>query len=188
MRTLGDRYLGGGKVYFTPFKKDGTLDIEFEIGDVQSGELSFNVEKKEAYNKDRVIKQMVEQVVTNIDATFKFTTIRLSEENLLMSKLGVKESISYKIGDDLPDGTIATKDGTYTAIKMAQNPILKGQLKFVGDEDGNSKPVLLLYSVALAPTSGFNYFAEDFATLEFEASVLKTEQGYGTEYWMKVGE
>lgn len=188
MRTLGDRYIGGGRLFFTPLKKDGTLGTEFEIGEVQSGELNFNVEKKDAFSKDRVIKQLVEQVVTKIDSTFKFNTQKLKTENLVLAKMGKKEDISYAIGDTLPDGTVATKAGTYVAIKMAENPIQKGQIRFVGDEDGASKPVLLLYSVALAPASGFNYFTEEFATLEFEAAVLKTDEGYGTEFWMEVGE
>lgn len=188
MRTEGNRYIGGGKILFTPLKKDGTLGDEFEIGECQSGELSFNVEKKDAFSKDRVIKQLVEQVVTNIDATFKFTTQKLNTENLVLAKMGVKEEITYDIGDTLPDGTIATKAGTYTKIKMAENPIQNGQIRFIGDEDGASKPVLVLYSVALAPSSGFNYFSDEFATLEFEAAVLKTDDGYGDEYWMEVGE
>ncbi|WP_418180744.1 hypothetical protein ACNSOL_01355 [Aliarcobacter lanthieri] len=188
MRTEGNRYIGGGKIFFTPIKKDGTLGDEFEIGECQTGELNFNVEKKEAFSKDRVIKQLVEQVVTNIDATFKFTTQKVNNENLVLAKMGVKEEITYAVGDTLPDGTIATSSGTYTKIKMAENPIQKGQLKFIGDEDGDSKPVLILFSVALAPSTGFNYFTDDFATLEFEAAVLKTDDGYGDEFWMKVGE
>lgn len=188
MRTLEDRYIGGGKIFFAPFKSDGTLDTEFEIGECQSGELSFNVEKKEAFSKDRVIKQMVEQVVTKIDSTFKFSTQKVNSKNLVLAKMGVEEIINYAIGDDLPDGTVATAVGTYTKIKMAENPIQKGQIRFVGDEDGDSKPVLLLYSVVLAPTGGFNYFAEDFANLEFESAVLKTANGYGDEFWMKVGQ
>ena len=71
MRTIGDRYIGGGKMFFTPFKKDGTPDTEFEICEVQSGQLTWNIEKKEAFSKDRVIKQMVEQIVTSIDGIFK---------------------------------------------------------------------------------------------------------------------
>lgn len=188
MKTLEDRYIGGGKIFFTPLKKDGTLGTEFEIGECQSGELSFNTEKKDAFSKDRVIKQLVEQIVTKIDATFKFTTQKLTLENLVLAKMGVKEEITYSIGDTLPDGTVATAAGKYTAIKMAENPIQKGQIRFVGDEDGDSKPILLLYSVALAPSTGFNYFSDEFATLEFEAVVLKTDEGYGTEFWMKVGE
>ena len=49
MRTIGDRYIGGGKMFFTPFKKDGTPDTEFEICEVQSGQLTWNIEKKEAF-------------------------------------------------------------------------------------------------------------------------------------------
>ena len=188
MKTLGDRYIGGGKIFFSPMKKDGTLDTEFEIGECQSGELSFNVEKKEAFSKDRSIKQMVEQIVTNIEATFKFSTQKLKTENLVLAKMGTKEEITYAIGDTLPDGTVATKAGKYTKIKMAENPIQKGKLRFEGDEDGDSKPILLLHSVALSPASGFNYFTDEFATLEFEAAVLKTDDGYGDEFWMKVGE
>ena len=188
MRTIGDRYIGGGKIFFTPILSNGTLGTEFEFGECQSGELSFDVEKKEAFSKDRSIKQMVEQIVTDIKATFKFSTQKMSSKNLVLAKMGKEEEISYDIGDTLPDGTVATKAGTYTKIKMAENPIQKGQIKFVGDEDGASKPVLVLYSVALAPSSGFNYFSDDFATLEFEAAVLKTDDGYGDEFWLKVGE
>ena len=97
MRTIGDRYIGGGKMFFTPFKKDGTPDTEFEICEVQSGQLTWNIEKKEAFSKDRVIKQMVEQIVTSIDGVFKFTTQKFTLKNLAMSRMGKLEVESFDI-------------------------------------------------------------------------------------------
>lgn len=188
MRTIGDRYIGGGKMFFTPFKKDGTPDTEFEICEVQSGQLTWNIEKKEAFSKDRVIKQMVEQIVTSIDGVFKFTTQKFTLKNLAMSRMGKIEVESFDIGDTLPDGTVATKQVDIDVIKMAETPILNGQLRFVGDEDGVSKPVLLLYNVSMAPAGDFDYISEDFAQLSFEAAVMKSDEGYAKEYWMKVGE
>lgn len=188
MITDGNRYIGGGKLYFTPLQKDGTLGTEFEFGEIQTGELNFDVEKKEAFSKDRTIKQMVEQVVTDIKATFKFNTQKVNKENLVLARMGTEEEITYESGDELPDGTTATDAGTYTKIKMAENPIIKGQLRFVGDEDGAKKPVLVIHSAVLAPAGGFNYIADEFATLEFEAAVLKTDAGYADEFIMNVGE
>ncbi|OCL85744.1 hypothetical protein AAX26_01811 [Aliarcobacter thereius] len=188
MKTIGDRYIGGGKLFFTPTKRDGTLGNEFEICEVQSGQLTWNIEKKEAFSKDRVVKQMVEQIVTNIEGTFKFTTQVFSLENLAMSRMGALEVESFDIGDTLPDGTIATIKTDIKVIKMAENPILNGKLRFVGDEDGASKPVLVLYNVSMAPSGDFDYISEEFAQLSFEAAVMKGAEGYAKEYWMEVGE
>ncbi|OCL99519.1 hypothetical protein AAX29_00560 [Aliarcobacter thereius] len=188
MRTIGDRYIGGGKLFFTPIKKDGSMGEEFEVCEVQSGQLTWNIEKKQAFSKDRVIKQMVEQVITNIEGIFKFTTQVFSLDNLAMSRMGTLEEEVFEIGDTLPDGTIATKKETIKAIKMAENPILNGKLRFVGDEDGDSKPVLLLPNVSMAPSGDFDYISDEFAQLSFEAAVMKSDEGYAKEYWMKVGE
>ena len=71
---------------------------------------------------------------------------------------------------------------------MAETPILNGQLRFVGDEDGASKPVLLLYNVSMAPAGDFDYISEDFAQLSFEAAVMKSDEGYAKEYFEFVKE
>lgn len=49
MITKGNRYIGGGKLFFTENKVGAT---EVEIGEVQSATLKIGVETKDAFSKD----------------------------------------------------------------------------------------------------------------------------------------
>ena len=58
---------------------------------------------------------------------------------------------------------------------------------FVGDEDGDQKPVMLIHNAAITTSGDIPMISEDFAKLAFEGAVLKTDKGYTDEYFMAVG-
>lgn len=177
-----DRYIGGGKVFFTPV--GGT---EYEIGEVQEATLTFNVETADAYNKDQTIKKKVAKVVKGVTSSIKFTTQITNAKNTAIAMLGVEETEDYIIGDTLPDGTVATGSITIPVIRGGKKPLIEGELKFIGDEDGDTKPVLVVYNAVLTPTSDIGYIVEDFSKLSFEGEVMETVNGYADEYRMTVG-
>ncbi len=179
-----DRYIGGGKLFFTPV---GVGATEVEFGEVQEAKLKFNVTTKDAVNKDQVIAKKVAKVVTAVDATIDFTTQITNAHNTAMAMLGTLESETFEIGDTLPDGTVATAQTVIPVIKAGEKPLIEGELKFVGDEDGDAKPVLLIYNAVITPTGDIGYIMDDFTKLSFSGEVLKTDAGYAKEYRMTVG-
>lgn len=183
MITSGNRYIGGGKLYFTP--KGGQ---EVEIGEVQEVAFSINTETADAFSKSNVMKKLVEKVVTSINATLKFTTQKFDIDNVAMAMLGKVEDKVFQTSEKLPDGTTATKEETIKVIKIGKNPLITGKFKFIGDEDGAHKPVLEIFEASVMPTGDISYISENHATLQFEGAVLETENGFAEEYRMKVGE
>lgn len=184
MITSGERYIGGGKLFFTENKVGAT---EVEIGEVQSATLKVGVETKEAFSKDTTMKKLVEKVATAINATIAFETQITNAHNTAMAMLGTSTTETFAIGDTLPDGTVATAETIVPVIEVGTRPIIEGQLKFVGDEDGAKKPVLLVFNAVITPTGDIGYIVEDFTKLAFEGAVLETDEGYAKEYRMTVG-
>lgn len=185
MITKGDRTIGGGRLFFTENKVGAT---EVEIGEVQSATLKIGVETKDAFSKDTSMKKLVEKVATAITATIAFETQITNVHNLSMAMLGSVNSETFAIGDTLPDGAIATAATVIPVIEVGNRPIIEGQLKFIGDEDGAKKPVLLVFNAVITPTGDIGYISEDFTRLAFEGAVLETDEGYAKEFIMTVGE
>lgn len=184
MITTGDRYIGGGKLFFKENKAGST---EVEIGEVQSASLKIGVETKDAFSKDSTMKKIVEKVATAITATITFETQITNAHNTAMAMLGTNKTETFAIGSTLPDGSTATAETVIPVIEIGTKPIIEGQLKFVGDEDGAKKPVLLVFNAVITPTGDIGYIVEDFTKLSFEGAVLETDDGYAKEYRMTVG-
>jgi hypothetical protein len=184
MITNGERYIGGGKLFF---KENKANSVEVEIGEVQTATLKIGVETKDAFSKDKSMKKLVEKVATAINATITFETQITNAHNTAMAMLGSVDSETFAIGDTLPDGTVATAETVIPVIEVGTRPIIEGQLKFVGDEDGAKKPVLLVFNAVITPTGDIGYITEDFTKLAFEGAVLETDEGYAREYRMVVG-
>ena len=180
-----NRYIGGGRLYFTPVV-NGVPGTEFEIGEIQSASLNFNVTTVDAFSNANVMKVLVAKVVKDITSTIKFSTQKIDLENTSMAMLGTSETETFAIGDTLPDGTTATAETIVPVIKAGENPLIEGKLRFVGDEDGDTKPVLIIYNAVITPTSDMNYISDEFTKIEFEGAVLKTDDGYAKEYRMTV--
>lgn len=180
-----DRYIGGGKLFFKPNKVGAT---EVELAEVQDVKFKVNVTTKEAFAKSNVMKVLVAKVATEINSTISFSVQKLNIETVAMAMQGTVTSETFAIGSKLPDNTVATAQTVIPVVKVGDNPIIEGQLRFVGDEDGDKKPVLLVFNAVITPSGDISYITEDFAQLSFEGAVLKTVDGYAKEYRMTVGE
>ena len=176
-----DRYIGGGRVFFTPVG-----GAEVEIGEVQDATLSFNVETAEAFSKDQTMKLLVAKVAKGITATVKFTTQILNANNMAMAMFGTESTKTFEIGDTLPDNTVASAQVVIPFIEAGSKPIIEGMLKFIGDEDGDEKPILEVHHAFLTPTGDIGYIMDDYSKLSFEGAVMKTSDGYAKEYRMTV--
>lgn len=179
-----DRYIGGGKLFFRSTKAGAT---EVELGEVQDVNFKVNVTTKDAFVKDGVMKRLVAKVATEITSTVSFSVQKLDINNMAMAMLGSVSTKTFDVGSMLPDNTTATASKTIPVIKVGDNPIIEGQLRFIGDEDGEQKPVLLIFNAVITPNGDISYITEDFSKLSFEGAVLKTADGYAEEYRMTVG-
>ncbi|MGB7402701.1 MAG: hypothetical protein WA916_08970 [Arcobacter sp.] len=182
MITSGDRYIGGGKIFFTP--KDGE---EVEIGEIQEATISTSVEFAEAWSKDTSMAKLVERIAKKVDASGKFSTQKVNLTNTAMFLLGTEATEDFVTGDTLPDGTTATADVTIAKIIAGNKPVVEGELKFIGDEDGAKKPVIVIPSVVLTPSGDLPMIVDEFAKLSFDFAILQTGGKLFDEYLMDVG-
>jgi len=177
-----DRYIGGGTLFFIP--KDG---VEFEIGEVQSAEIKISTDTKDAMNKDQVISKKVAKVVTGISATLDFETQIINAKNTAMFMLGTETTETFALGDTLPDGSVAGAEVDIPVLNAGTNPLIEGSFKFIGDEDGDTKPVLVIGSAVVTPNGGFGYIVDDFTKMSFTGEILQDANGlFYKEYRMSL--
>ena len=69
--------------------------------------------------------------------------------------------MDFAAGEILPSGEVADKEYRFIEIKAGSNPLLKANIKMSGD-----LPLM----------------SEEFATMDFEGSANKTDEGYYTHY------
>lgn len=175
-----NRYIGGGKLYFTP--KGGA---EFEIGEIQSASVEISSETKDALNKDKVISLKVAKVVTSVSATLKFETQITNAKNTAMFMLGTEDTETFETGATLPDGSTATAQTTIPVLKAGTNPLIEGAFRFVGDDAGDAVPVLQIPYAVVSPEGSFGYIVDDFTKLSFNGEILQDENGvFYKEYRM----
>jgi hypothetical protein len=178
------RYLGGGTLYWKPNKANA---VERELAEVQDFTIKPTTEKKEAFSKANVMKTLVAYVVTGFNVTVSFSIQKFDTEVMAMALGGTVSNEVFAVGATLPDMTVATESTTIPVIKVGASPLIEGQLRFVGDEDGDKKPVMLIHNAAITTSGDIAMISEDFAKLAFEGAVLKTDKGYMDEYFMTVG-
>lgn len=175
-----ERYIGSGKLYFTP---EGGSQVE--IGEVEDVSFSISVEYAEALSGGKVLKRLSEKVATKITSKVSFKTKNLNKENLALSYMGEVTTENFNVGDELPDGTTATVATTVDVIKGGTRSSINGELKFVADVPaGKKRPVLLIYSAAIMPSADIALVANEFASLNFEGDVYDTANGFFKEYLM----
>ena len=179
-----NRYIGGGKLYFTS-EDDGA--VELDLGEVKNINFKVETEEAKAYDNSEVLEKLVDVVAIGVTATLTFDTQTINIQNMALATKANLTSETFTDGQELPDGTTVSGDDVVVpVIDMAKKPIIRGKFRFVGDENGDEKPVLLIYSAALKSSSDFGYISKEFQTLSFEGEVLKTATGYAKEYRMTV--
>jgi hypothetical protein len=185
--TTVERYVGGGKGYFTPYES-GAYGTEIEIGELKAVTLSVSADTVDAFSQDTGPEILVEDAITKVDSMVKYTTQNVNKENMASALMGTLTTEVFAISDTLPDGTTATAETTVDKIVGMQKPMLKGKLRIVGEpiNDSAKRPVLIIYMVSVKPTGDSAYIMKDFKTLDFEGKVLLTADGYFDEYLMDV--
>lgn len=173
------RYIGGGELLYTP--KGGT---ERKIGEIQSAKFSLNAEFAEAYDRSSSMKKLSAKVTKSISGKLEFTTNNVNLENMAMALAGKVEDVTFGAGEKLPDGSTAAAATTLKCIKGGTNPIIEGSFKFIGDSDGDEKPILVIYRANVTASGEFDYIAEEHQQLSFSGEVLEDDGKYFDEYRM----
>lgn len=184
--TTVERYIGGGKLYFTPYE-NGAYGTEIEIGEVKDFSLTISADKKEALSKDTGANVLVEEVVSAVNTSVKFSTQNVNKENTALYLLGTVSDEVFAISDELPDGTTAAVETTVPKISGGVSPQKKGKLRMVGAplNDSAKLPVLIVYMASLTPSGDKGYILDDFNNLGFDGKAMKTASGYFDEYLME---
>jgi len=180
-----ERYMGGGKSYWTPW--DGTAyGAEVEIGEIKNVSLKLSSTTADATSMDSGIAKKVDKVVTAIDGVTSFTTQNMNKENMAMAMLGELSTETFAIGDDLPDGTVATVETIIPVIIGGVVPKIEGKLRVVSvNVAGTTNPVLEIPMLSLTPSGDIReYFADKHATLGFDGEIIETDGVFFKEYHM----
>lgn len=154
------RYIGGGKVF--AIMKD---KAEIELGECQNCAIEIKAETADAFNRDKSIKKLSARVVTGITGNISLTIQNISPENMAMALLGKVEDMVISSGAKLPDGTTATAETTLKRIRAGKNPIIECGFKFVGDDDGDEKPIVIVYKTHVTPTGKLSTYQTSFKRL-----------------------
>jgi hypothetical protein len=181
------RYIGGGKVFFTPYS-NGAYGEEREIGECVSANLSISTTYAEAFNKDVGIKKVSEKVATEQKATIKFETQNLNIDNMAMASFGEKSTVVFADGETLPNGELAVGEVTLDVVRGGAITKIEGKLKIISDNiaDGKS-PVLEVHHVAITPSGDIrDYFGDSFSKIGFEGDIIKLDDKdeYFIEYYL----
>ncbi|MDY5821970.1 MAG: hypothetical protein SPJ83_04115 [Helicobacter sp.] len=79
---------------------------------------------------------------------------------------------------------IAFSDGEYkyVRIKAGTNPLLKAKLIFVGSPVAGKRVIAIIHEANIKMGGDLPLMSEDFASMSFEGSANKTEEGYYTHF------
>ena len=186
---MSDRYIAGGKLYFSQLNADGaTYAAEREIGEVQDVSLQTNTDFAEAMNKDGALPVKSDKVAKSFSATLSFSTIRLNKENLAMALNATLTTEIFAIAATLPNGATAAAETTLDVIQGGENTLLKGKFRFVAEiAAGTNQPVLEIPIAVVSSNDAVAFMSDDFASLKFDGEVLKHDtDGYFKEYLIPV--
>jgi len=183
-----EKYIAGGRLYFSLLNTDGSYQPEYEIGEVQDVTLKTDTSFAEAMNKDGAVPVKSDKVATSFSATLSFSTIKINKENLAMALNATLTTEIFALGSTLPNGAIAAIETTLDVINGGENTLIKGKFKFVSEvATGNKQPVLEIPIAAVSSNDSMAFMSDDFAKLSFDCDVLKHDtDGYFKTYFIPV--
>jgi len=180
----GNRVIGAGKI---DFKRKGATEWT-EIGEVQGASISVSVDKAETYDKSSTIQKIVAMAAVGVSASIKINTRRLNTHNLALYMLGKEDTVTYEIGDTLPDGSIAAEQTVVPRIQAGTDPLIEGSVRFRGDDEGDEMPVTVCEDVVLTPSGDRSLMGDkDYTQIDFDGAILANADGVlYEEYLMPV--
>lgn len=175
-------FLSGGVMYIEPYNTDGSLSGEkFDMGATEIT-LTRDTTTATAFTRSGGVKQKIAEVVTEESYTLKIKCNSFSPANLAAA-LGSKiKEVAFKKGEILPSGAVADCACSFVKIDAGSNPLLKAKLTFVGTPVRAKQVVGVIYEANIKMSGDLPLMSEEFATMDFEGSANKTDEGYYTHY------
>ena len=112
----------------------------------------------------------------------KITCNSFSPSNLANALGSSIEVVSFSENEILPSGEISDGEYKYVRIKAGTNPLLKAKLIFVGSPVAGKRVIAIIHEANIKMGGDLPLMSEDFASMSFEGSANKTEEGYYTHF------
>lgn len=175
-------FLSGGVMYLQPYLPDGSLGSQkFDMGATEIT-LTRDTTTATAFTRSAGLKQKIAEVVTEENYTLKIKCNSFSPANLAAALGSESKVVDFTAGEILPSGEVADKEYRFIEIKAGSNPLLKAKLTFVGAPVQARQVIGVVYEANIKMSGDLPLMSEEFATMDFEGSANKTDEGYYTHY------
>ena len=175
-------FLSGGVMYLQPYLPDGSLGSQkFDMGATEIT-LTRDTTTATAFTRSAGLKQKIAEVVTEENYTLKIKCNSFSPANLAAALGSESKVVDFAAGEILPSGEVADKEYRFIEIKAGSNPLLKAKLTFVGAPVQSRQVIGVVYEANIKMSGDLPLMSEEFATMDFEGSANKTDEGYYTHY------
>lgn len=175
-------FLSGGVMYLQPYLPDGSLGSQkFDMGATEIT-LTRDTTTATAFTRSAGLKQKIAEVVTEENYTLKIKCNSSSPANLAAALGSESKVVDFAAGEILPSGEVADKEYRFIEIKAGSNPLLKAKLTFVGAPVQSRQVIGVVYEANIKMSGDLPLMSEEFATMDFEGSANKTDEGYYTHY------
>ncbi|MCX2717819.1 hypothetical protein OQH61_08750 [Helicobacter sp. MIT 21-1697] len=175
-------FLSGGIMYLQPYLPDGSLsEQKFDMGATEIT-LTRETTTATAFTRSAGLKQKIAEVVTEENYTLKIKCNSFSPANLANALGSEIKVVSFAAGERLPSGEVADIEYSFIKIDAGSNPLLKAKLIFVGTPVQAKQVIGVVYEANIKMSGDLPLMSEEFATMDFEGSANKTDEGYYTHY------
>lgn len=176
-------FLSGGTLYIEPFKGGKPSGQKYDMGATEIT-ISRDTTTAQAFTKSGGLKQKIAEVVTEENYTMKIKCNSFSPANLAAALGSEVKEETITTGQTLPNGKKATADTKFVKIEAGTNPLLTARLVFDGKPVQGKRVIAVFHEASIKFGGELPLMSEEFATADFEASAVKTDEGYYT-HWIE---
>lgn len=176
-------FLSGGTLYIEPFKNGKPSGQKYDMGATEIT-ISRDTTTAQAFTKSGGLKQKIAEVVTEENYTMKIKCNSFSPANLAAALGSEVKEETITTGQTLPNGGKATADTKFVKIEAGTNPLLTAKLIFDGKPVQGKRVIAVFHEASIKFGGELPLMSEEFATADFEASAVKTAEGYYT-HWIE---
>lgn len=176
----GNLFLSGGTLYMIPIN-NGVEGTKVDMGATEIT-ISRDTTTAQAFTKSGGLKQKIAEVVTEESYAMKIKSNSFSPANLAAALGSEAKEVTIAMGETLPNGETATDDTKFIKIAAGTNPLITAKLIFEGVPVQGKRVVCVIHEANVKFSGDLPLMSEEFATVDFEATAVKTDNGYYDHY------
>ncbi len=176
----GNLFLSGGTLYMIPIN-NGVEGTKVDMGATEIT-ISRDTTTAQAFTKSGGLKQKIAEVVTEESYAMKIKSNSFSPANLAAALGSEAKEVTIAMGETLPNGETATEDTKFIKIAAGTNPLITAKLIFEGVPVQGKRVVCVIHEANVKFSGDLPLMSEEFATVDFEATAVKTDNGYYDHY------